>query len=51
MKPRLIRYRGVWHCYLKGTAFHVQCGLGLTPKDAWIDWRVLMNRFTFQEQR
>lgn len=46
MKPRLIRVRGVWHCYLKGSgAFHVLCGLGSTPADAWIDWKILSNKY------
>lgn len=41
-KPRLKLHRSVWHCYLLGSGdFHTLCGLGMTPKDAYVDWAIL----------
>lgn len=34
MKPRLIKFHGIWHCAYTPKAI----GLGYTPVDAYLDW-------------
>ena len=44
MKPRIWCWHGIWHCVREGDTPAV-CGLGYSPVQAWIDWKILSNKY------
>ena len=45
VKPRIWRWHGIWHCAVAQTGAEILCGLGYSPVQAWIDWKILSNKY------